>query len=146
MQCPYCFNQYLKVLESRDSSDSIRRRRECLKCSKRFTTYEKIAIDLMVIKKDGKKEPFNIDKLKKGVALALEKRPFNEEDVSIIASSIEKELKKLRNHVINTRIIGNKVIRKLKLLDQVAYLRFASIYKDFEKIDDFEEELKILTK
>jgi transcriptional repressor NrdR len=100
----------------------------------------------MVIKKDGKKEPFNIDKLKKGVALALEKRPFNEEDVSIIASSIEKELKKLRNHVINTRIIGNKVIRKLKLLDQVAYLRFASIYKDFEKIDDFEEELKILTK
>jgi|TARA_B100001971_G_C18209468_1_gene549714 transcriptional repressor NrdR len=146
MQCPYCFNQDLKVLESRDSSDSIRRRRECLKCSKRFTTYEKIAIDLMVIKKDGKKEPFNIDKLKKGVALALEKRPFNEEDVSIIASSIEKELKKLRNHVINTRIIGNKVIRKLKLLDQVAYLRFASIYKDFEKIDDFEEELKILTK
>jgi transcriptional repressor NrdR len=146
MQCPYCFNQDLKVLESRDSSDSIRRRRECLKCSKRFTTYEKIAIDLMVIKKDGKKEPFNIDKLKKGVALALEKRPFSEEDVSIIASSIEKELKKLRNHVINTRIIGNKVIRKLKLLDQVAYLRFASIYKDFEKIDDFEEELKILTK
>ena len=146
MNCPYCSSENFKVLESRDSLDSIRRRRECDKCGKRFTTYEKIAIDLMVIKKDGRKETFSIDKLRKGISLALEKRHFTADNVDEIVKSIERELKKLKSHEVSSKIIGDRVIRKLKALDQVAYMRFASVYKDFEKVDDFKEELKILAK
>ena len=146
MDCPYCLSNELRVLESRDSIDSIRRRMECQKCVKRFTTYEKIVIDLMVVKKDGRKEAFNMDKLKKGISLALEKRPFNVEDVDNIAISIHRELKNLKSHEVSSKTIGNKVIKKLRALDPVAYMRFASVYKDFEKADDFKEELKVLVK
>ena len=144
MECPYCSSRDLKVIESRESSDSIRRRRSCVKCNKRFTTYEKILMDLMVVKKDGRKEPFDIDKIKKGISLSFEKRPFTEKEIENVSLLVEKDLRRLKNHEINSRIIGNKIIKRLKSLDQVAYLRFASVYKDFDKVDDFKEELKIL--
>tara|TARA_Y100000310_G_scaffold302635_1_gene340215 strand:- start:55464 stop:55817 length:354 start_codon:yes stop_codon:yes gene_type:complete len=115
-----------------------------VKCNKRFTTYEKILMDLMVVKKDGRKEPFDIDKIKKGISLSFEKRPFTEKEIENVSLLVEKELRRLKNHEINSRIIGNKIIKRLKSLDQVAYLRFASVYKDFDKVDDFKEELKIL--
>ncbi len=144
MKCPYCTSNDLKVLETRETQGVTRRRRECLKCSKRFTTYERIEFDLMVLKKDGRKEPFNRDKIRMGLLKACNKRPITKEKIDKTLDKIEQELRRLNSHEIKSRTIGNKVTAKLKALDEVAYMRFASVYKDFDNIKAFKEEIKKL--
>ena len=142
MICPYCSHPETKVLDSRESENSVRRRRECLECSKRFTTYERVEFDLIVVKKDGRHEPFNREKLLKGISKALEKRSVGSEKVEKLVNDVEQDLRNLKSHEIQSRIIGDKVMKKLKSLDKVAYIRFASVYKEFKDIDDLAEELK----
>ena len=143
MKCLYC-NNNTRVIDSRESEGSTRRRRECINCKKRFTTYERANIELMVIKKDGEKEAFDREKLKNGIIRACEKRPITIEDVDNIVDKIEIELRKLNKKDIKSVLIGRKVIQKLKKLDQVAYVRFASVYKEFKDVNAFKEEIKQL--
>jgi transcriptional repressor NrdR len=144
MRCPYCFNEDTKVVDKRDSKDSTRRRRECLKCEKRFTTYEKPEVNLIVIKKDGRKEDFDRAKLKKGILLSCEKRPsIDEETVEEIVDIIEAKLKR-KSTEVDSRIIGEMVMKKLLKLDKVAYVRFASVYRSFGDVKDLEKELKLI--
>jgi len=139
MLCPYCSNDETKVTDKRDSKDETRRRRECLNCKKRFTTYEKIQeVEIFVIKKDGRREPFSREKLKTGVTKACEKRPVSQEQIDNVIKEIEEKLKQQGNEV-SSRVIGELVMRQLKKLDKVAYIRFASVYKDFQEIKDFKE-------
>lgn len=145
MKCPYCLNSKLKVTDKRSSSEGIRRRRECLKCGKRFTTYEKIEkSDLYVIKKSGERERFNINKLESGIQKAFEKRPVSKEKIDKMILNIEEQIRKKGKKEINSSIIGNIVSKKIKKLDKVAYIRFASVYRDFEDIEDFKQELNEL--
>tara|TARA_B100001029_G_scaffold175742_1_gene177615 strand:- start:6483 stop:6929 length:447 start_codon:yes stop_codon:yes gene_type:complete len=147
MNCPYCNLKDIKVIESRESSDSIRRRRECLKCSKRFTTYEKIQISSkIVIKNDFTKEPFSLDKLEKSVRIACTKRPVEKEGINKLILEVEKEVNSLNQPTIESKKIGEMVINKLRALDDVAYIRFASVYKDFKDLSNFENELNQLLK
>ena len=129
MRCPYCTHAELKVTNKRESdSKSIRRRRECLKCHKRFTTYERVElIDLIVLKKNGAKEQFNRDKLKSGIERACEKNSVSEEVIERMVESIEENLRKRSSTEIPSAIIGALVIRELKKVDKVAYIRFASV-------------------
>ena len=142
MICPYCSNSETKVLDSRESENSVRRRRECTNCNKRFTTYERVEIDLTVIKKDNRKEPFNREKIKIGIIKSIPKLSINVKDIERLVGEIEQELRNLKSHEIPSRKIGDKVMKKLKQLDQVAYVRFASVYKEFKDIDDLAGELK----
>ncbi len=145
MKCPYCGSEDSKVTNKRDSPEGIRRRRECLKCKKRFTTYEKIEkSDLYVIKKSGEREKFDINKLESGIQKAFEKRPVSKEKIDIMIRNIEEQIRKKGKKEINSSIIGNLVSRKIKKLDKVAYIRFASVYRDFEDINDFKKELSEL--
>jgi transcriptional repressor NrdR len=145
MRCPYCFNEDTKVVDKRDSKDSTRRRRECLKCEKRFTTYERTELSLVVIKKDGRKEEFSREKLKKGLLLACEKRPnINEEDIEEIVDIIEAKLMRRTSNEIDSRIIGEMVMKKLLKMDKVAYVRFATVYRSFGDVKDIEKELKMI--
>ena len=145
MICPYCFHEETKVVDSRESEDTTRRRRECLKCEKRFTTYEKVeGLDLFVIKKDGRREAFCMEKLKKGVLAACEKRPIQTEKIDVILHEIERDLRKKDTNDISAKEIGELVMKKLKALDKVAYIRFASVYKSFEDVDSFKDEIKKL--
>ena len=145
MICPYCFHEETKVVDSRESEDTTRRRRECLKCEKRFTTYEKVeGLDLFVIKKDGRREQFCMEKLKKGVLAACEKRPIQTEKIDVILHEIERDLRKKDTNDISAKEIGELVMKKLKALDKVAYIRFASVYKSFEDVDSFKDEIKKL--
>ncbi len=148
MLCPYCSSKKLKVIDKRPtSSHEIRRRRECLKCKKRFTTYERIqSIELTIIKKDGRKEPFDKEKLKRGLIKALEKRPVTLEQIDAAISQIEAELRRLKSKEVQSKLLGEKVIKKLKQLDDVAYIRFASVYKSFSHPKDFEKEIRELKK
>jgi transcriptional repressor NrdR len=125
-----------------------RRRRECLKCEKRFTTYERVEmIDLMIIKKDGKREPYSRDKVKSGLLKACEKRPVSQEKIEQVVDKIEAEIRNQETTEVPSTFIGELVMKKLKTLDKVAYIRFASVYKAFADIDDFKEELnKVLKK
>ncbi len=135
----------LKVIDKRDTPDysSIRRRRQCLKCEKRFTTYERIeAVEIDVIKKDGKKESFSREKLKAGILTACEKRPVSLEQIDNIVSKIEADIRKKGLNEISSKKIGQAVIRHLKKIDKVAYLRFASVYKDFDGLDEFRDEIE----
>ncbi|MCK4836658.1 MAG: transcriptional repressor NrdR [Candidatus Aminicenantes bacterium] len=146
MKCPECGNSEDKVIETRESRDSqyIRRRRECLKCSKRFTTYEKLEdVHLMVVKKDGRREEFDIDKVKKGLYRAVEKRPIPAKQIEQIAYQIE-EMVATSEKEIPTKIIGECIMDKLKSLDKVAYVRFASVYFDFKSLEEFLTELHSL--
>ena len=143
MKCIYC-NQDTKVIDSRYSEAVIRRRRECLKCKQRFTTYERASLDLNIIKKDGRRELFNREKLKIGLIKACEKRPVSLEKINDAVDYIEKSLRKLGKKEIKSKFIGDKVMQKLKSLDNIAYIRFASVYKEFKDIDDFKEEVKKL--
>lgn len=148
MKCPYCFHKETKVLDSRDVSDerSIRRRRECLKCHKRFTTYERLETsNIIVNKKDGKRETYNREKLKKGILKACEKRPVKAEDIDKAIDKIEVILVSSGNE-IKSQKIGELIMKHLKKLDKVAYIRFASVYRDFADINTFEEEVKKLLK
>ena len=147
MKCPYCRNTETKVVDKRETGefDTTRRRRECLKCEKRFTTYERIErVDLSVVKKDGRKEPFDKEKIRNGVLRACEKRPVTLEQIDIIVDSIESDLRKLKSTEIKSEKIGEKVTSALKKLDNVAYIRFASVYKNFKDVNDFKKELKQL--
>ena len=143
MICPYCGHLETKVTNKRDSKGFTRRRRECLKCKKRFTTYERAEIEIIVIKKDGRREPFNRDKLKAGIMRACEKRPVPPEKIEQAIDEIEERLRRAGKE-IKTEQIGKMVMQKLKALDKVAYIRFASVYHDFKDMKDFKEEIKEL--
>jgi transcriptional repressor NrdR len=145
MNCPYCSYKKTKVTDKRESPEGIRRRRECLKCKKRFTTYEKISReDLYVIKKDGRREKFNREKLENGINLAFEKRPVEKNKIDKMINEIEELIRKKGKKEIKTSEIGELVMKKIKRIDNVAYIRFASVYRDFQDIKDFKKEMKEL--
>ena len=140
MRCPFCASVATQVLESRavDEGDAIRRRRECTKCLKRFTTYEKVkGTALWVIKKDGRREPFEREKLKRGILRALQKRPISLDLVDEIVERVEREMLKKEKEEVTSRAIGRAVLKRLKKVDKVAWLRFASVYLEFEDLEDF---------
>jgi|SRR3989344_4758643 len=138
MMCPYCSNEETKVTDKRDTQEGTRRRRECLKCEKRFTTYEKIdVVERYVIKKDGRREPFNRDKVFLGILKACEKREIGHDKIEEIVKELEEKIQSYKE--IPTKKIGEFIMKKLKKLDKVAYIRFASVYKDFEDVKDFKE-------
>lgn len=148
MKCPYCDSQETEVVETRESEDfsATRRRRECIKCKKRFTTYERVEnIPLLVIKKDGRREQFLREKLREGIVKACQKRPISMDLIENLVDEIERELRGKETTEISSKIIGNLVLRKLKKIDKVAYLRFASVYLDFSDLSDFEEMIGKLT-
>lgn len=143
MLCPFCRQGETKVIDSRAAQDfAIRRRRECLDCNRRFTTYEKIESLLKVIKKDGTREPFDREKIKSGVEKACYKRPVPDEEVERIVSEVELEVYETFEVEVPAQFIGERVIEALRLLDQVAYVRFASVYREFKDVRDFVEELQ----
>ena len=144
MQCPYCSHKECKVIDSRHTdSKSIRRRRECELCKKRFTTYEKIeTTPIMVIKKDNTREYFDGEKIKYGILKSCEKRPVSIEQIEEIVAFIENEINKYYISEIETEEIGKMVMEKLKEVDEVAYVRFASVYRQFKDINTFVTELK----
>jgi len=147
MKCPFCGHQEDKVVDSRASSEgeAIRRRRECLSCGKRFTTYEHVeAQGLMVIKKDDRREPFDRHKLLGGLLKACEKRPISVERVEQVADEIERDLSRSFEHEVPSREIGERVMKRLHDLDPVAYVRFASVYREFKDAEQFIRELKDL--
>ena len=148
MKCPFCSNEDTKVVDSRETSEfsETRRRRECEKCEKRFTTYERIEHSpLFVIKKDGRREAFNRGKLKLGLTRACEKRPVSAEQIDSAVNEIENKLLNLDGE-IQTRTIGELIMKKLKNLDKIAYIRFASVYRDFRDVSDFEKEITMIEK
>ncbi len=149
MKCPFCGHLEDRVIESRQSQSgtAIRRRRECLKCGYRFTSYERIEeIPLMVVKNDGRREPFDIKKVERGLTRALEKRPVSQVQIEEILNQIEDEanLAGKGSHEIPSRLIGEMVLNQLERLDMVAYIRFASVYKRFETADQFISEISQL--
>lgn len=149
MKCPYCGNNQTEVVETRDNEEleTIRRRRSCLNCGKRFTTYERIEnVNLYVIKKDGRREHFDRDKLKKGLLTACEKTKVSVDTVEKIVTDIERELRNRDSVEVKSKEIGDMVAKRLKKLDQVAYIRFSSVFKRFVDIEDFEREVKKLIK
>jgi transcriptional repressor NrdR len=142
MKCPFCGKIDSQVLESRTVEDgiSIRRRRECSKCGKRFTTFEKVKdIVLWVIKKDGRREPWDREKIKYGILRSIQKRPVSMETVEEIIEDIEREMLRGEGEEISSRVVGNAVLKRLKKIDKVAWLRFASVYLEFEDLTDFEK-------
>ncbi len=148
MKCPFCDSQETEVVETRESEDfgATRRRRECLKCTKRFTTYERVEnIPLLVIKKDGRRETFIREKLREGIIKACQKRPVSIDLIESLVDEIERELRGKETTEISSKVIGNLALRKLKKIDQVAYLRYASVYLDFSDLSDFEEMIEKLT-
>src|SRR5918997_7046993 len=146
MQCPYCDFEDTKVIDSRlsETKDAVRRRRECLSpsCGKRFTTYERREpLRLMVIKRDGTREPFDRTKLRAGLAKACAKRPVPEEEIEYMVEEIEAELRERRRHEVTSRRLGDMALVRLRKLDMVAYLRFASVYRQYTDVDQFRSEL-----
>lgn len=148
MKCPFCSNSDTKVLESRETEDLsvTRRRRECNKCNARFTTYERVEINIRVIKKDGTTQQFDREKIIKGVIKSCEKRSISQEQIEAIVAKVESYIMKNGLKEIKTSKIGAIIMKELKKLDKVAYIRFASVYKDFTDLDSFKEELQKLTK
>lgn len=145
MLCPVCKKSDTSVLDSRDESIFVRRRRECLSCKYRFTTYERIEPPrLKVVKRNLDEEDYSREKLSKGIALALEKRPFSESQINDIVMDIENEIIKAGKKEINSKTIGDYVIHKLKSIDEVAYLRFLSVYKKFASAKKFQREAEKL--
>lgn len=144
MKCLYCSHEETKVTDSRIADSFVRRRRECLKCSKRFTTYEKAEAELSVIKKDGSKQVFDKNKIKNGLTKACNKRPVTEEQINELTQKIENKILNLNKIEIKSAQIGNLVMKELKKLDQIAYMRFASVCKSFDNVTLFAKELKAL--
>ena len=147
MKCPFCAEINNKVIDSRLGKDGrmIRRRRECLNCKKRFTTYEKVeAVLPMVVKKDGRREPFNNEKIRAGIQMACQKRPISINKIDDFVDSLAQEFQESGNREINSSEIGEKVIERLKSWDDVAYVRFSSVYRQFKDINEFMTELKDL--
>jgi len=149
MKCPYCANADTKVVDSRltDSNDSVRRRRECERCSKRFTTYERIEIKpIAIIKKDNTREPFDRNKLMSGLIRACIKRDISAGTLDLLVDDIENEIHNLPGSEIHSKDLGNLVLNRLRDLDKVAYIRFASVYKQFNSVRQFTNELTRLKK
>jgi transcriptional repressor NrdR len=147
MKCPYCGEIDNKVMDSRLSKDGtvIRRRRECIDCGRRFTTYEQIEeIPIMIIKKDGRREVFSREKVRQGMARACEKRNISVEVIEEFIDNLERDLKEIEEKEIPSSIVGEKIMTKLHELDEVAYVRFASVYREFKDVNDFFSELKKL--
>lgn len=145
MKCPFCASDKTQVLESRvvEEGASIRRRRECEKCTKRFTTYEKVKGSVLwVIKKDGRRELFDKEKLKRGILRAIEKRPISLGLVDDIVEAVEREMLKREKEEISSQEIGRAVLKHLRKIDKVAWLRFASVYLQFEDLVDFQKAIK----
>ena len=146
MRCPWCGNPDDKVVDSRTAEGgvAVRRRRECLRCSRRFTTFERVVeVGVSVVKRDGAKEPFDRRKIVAGVAKAIKNRPVTPEQVEALAARTEERLRR-KGPLVTTQEVGLEVLAQLRRLDDVAYLRFASVYKDFQELTDFERELGIL--
>lgn len=147
MKCPFCGETNNKVIDSRLSKDGnvIRRRRECIECSRRFTTYEHIEeIPVMIVKKDGRREVFNRDKVRSGMQRACEKREISMNVIEQFIDDLERDLRETGEKEIPSRVIGEKIMEKLHELDDVAYVRFASVYREFKDVNDFVSELKSL--
>lgn len=147
MKCPFCGYMEDKVIDSRptDEGSAIRRRRECTKCTRRFTTYEKVeSLPLMVIKKDKTRQPFDRDKLMNGLVRACEKRPISVDDLEKTVDAIETQLHNSLQREVTTQDIGELVMQKLKNMDEVAYVRFASVYRQFKDINTFMDEVRKL--
>jgi len=145
MRCPYCRNRNDSVIDSRGSKNgaSVRRRRECLKCKRRFTTYEYVErVPLMVIKKDGRREPFEREKLIKGILVACEKRPIGVKRIEKLVDDIERYLERKHDREVASREIGELVMKHLHDIDEIAYVRFASVYRQFRDVGQFMKELK----
>lgn len=143
MNCPFCGHEKSKVTNKRESKEGIRRRRECLKCKKRFTTYETVSkSEIYVIKKNESREPFSISKIEKGLDRAFEKRPVSKEKIDRIAKEIEEQIRKIGKKEIPSKKIGELLMKKIKRLDKVAYVRFASVYREFKDIQDFKKEIR----
>ena len=145
MRCPFCKRDDSKVLDSRESAEGTvtRRRRECLGCHKRFTTYERVEeLAPLVVKKDGRREPFDRDKLLAGLQKAVEKRPVSMDQLETLVAEVEVRLQERGEKEVPSSAIGEEVMRKLRTLDQVAYVRFASVYRSFRDIEEFMDELK----
>lgn len=149
MKCPICQHADSKVVDSRESQDgdSIRRRRECLRCGRRFTTYERIdPVMPMVVKKDGRREPWERAKVLSGLLRACEKRPVSADTIESVAGDVERTIQDLGGREVDSAIIGEEIVSRLKRLDEVAYVRFASVYRSFRDIDEFMSELESLVK
>jgi len=145
MDCPYCGNATSKVTDKRGSPHGIRRRRECLKCARRFTTHEKIdQSDLFVIKKDNSRERFSREKLERGIYRAFEKRPVPKEEIEKMINEIEEQIRRKGKKEAKSSIIGEIAMKKIKKMDNIAYIRFASVYRNFQDVDDFKKEIKEL--
>jgi transcriptional repressor NrdR len=148
MRCPFCGHEETKVVDSRtsESQDAIRRRRECLHCTERFTTYERREeMPLMVVKKGGAVEPFDRGKLLRGLMVASAKRNVSVEQVEALIDSVESDLRNSFRYEVESRQVGDMILRRLKDVDKVAYVRFASVYKEFQDLDEFTSELKDLS-
>ncbi len=149
MRCPYCGHAESKVMDSRPTDDGavIRRRRECLECGQRFTTYEKVEESpLLVVKKDGRREPFERQKILVGLVKACEKRPVSMETLERVTDEIEREIRNTMKREVESRDIGELVMERLRKLDDVAYVRFASVYRQFRDLHEFKEQLENLLK
>ena len=149
MKCPYCKNDNDKVIDSRAASDGhiVRRRRECIGCGRRFTTYERIEdIPIRVVKKDGRRVPFDRKKVLNGVMKACEKRPISVEAMEKIVDTVEHEIHSFFDREVPSKFIGEMVMKELRALDQVAYVRFASVYRAFKDVNEFFDELKPMLK
>lgn len=147
MKCPFCDEIEDKVVDSRMAKEGevIRRRRECLGCKRRYTTYERVEEILpMVVKKDGRRESFDRNKILSGLKKACEKRPISTATIEAVTDQIEKRIQEMGESEIESRIVGEEVMKELHQLDQVAYVRFASVYREFKDIDQFMDELKSL--
>ncbi len=144
MQCPYCDFEDTKVIDSRlsETKDAVRRRRECLSCEKRFTTYERREpLRLVVLKRGGEREPFDREKLRAGLSKACAKQRVSEEQVEVVVEGIEADLRERRRHEVTSRRLGDMVLIRLRQLDMVAYMRFASVYRQYTDVDQFRSEL-----
>jgi transcriptional repressor NrdR len=147
VKCPFCTHPDSKVLDSRSAEEgtTIRRRRECLSCSKRFTTYEKLeALPLVVVKKNGQREVFSANKILTGLIKACEKRPVSVETLEAVVREIEREILNTMEREVSSQVIGEMVMERLQELDPVAYVRFASVYREFKDLDSFMHELENL--
>lgn len=146
MQCPYCGTPDSRVVDTRSTNDSIRRRRECQKCRKRFTTYEQISEALLIVKRDGRREPFDRHKLLQGIRIACAKRPIAMADIDRIVDQVEERLFSLGKAEVRSEVIGEMVLEKLREVDPLAYIRFAMVYMEMEDVETLQRELERLLK
>ena len=147
MHCPFCHTEETRVIDTRlvASGEQVRRRRECQSCSERFTTYESAELLMpRVVKSDGAREPFDDHKLRSGLARALEKRPVSTENLETLVNQIQHDLRSTGERELPSRAVGETVMKRLKAVDQVAYVRFASVYRDFQDISEFQDEIQRL--